>query len=62
MKKELVIEMEEERITCPKLSLTTKNVYADIGETYKFHQCEFLDFCKQVRKNWEDVKKKGKQL
>lgn len=54
MKKDFVIEMEEECITCPMLSLeTTDSVYAENKVIYKVHQCEHLEFCKVVRKNWE---------
>lgn len=54
MKKELVIEMEEECITCPELSLETATVYGDRdGSTIKFHYCEHIAFCKRVHENWE---------
>ena len=54
--KELVIEMEDECIDCPNLSLETKEFYADdfFGErVIKTHQCKHLYFCKEVRTNWE---------
>lgn len=51
MKKELVIEMEEECITCPHLTLESVNVFGDLK--LKIHQCKHIDFCKVVRKNWE---------
>lgn len=53
MKKEMAIEMEEECIDCPLLSLVTDTIYADNEIFYKVHRCEHLDFCKAVRKNWE---------
>jgi len=58
VKKELVIEMEEECIDCPHLSLVTKRPYykAQIA----IHECEHLEFCKAVRKNWERVKADAK--
>lgn len=57
MKKELVIELEEECLVCPHLSLVTKKygIYAD-GNPFKVHECEHLDFCKDVRKAWEAMK------
>ncbi len=51
MKKELVIEMEEECIDCPHLSLVTKRPYYEAK--IAIHECEHIDFCKVVRKNWE---------
>lgn len=52
MKKGLVIEMEEECLTCPFLSLATKTLY--IGDKhYKTHECKHLSTCKEIRKNWE---------
>ena len=59
MKKELVIELEEECLICPNLSLVTK-VYGNClsGMPYMVvHQCEHLPFCKDVRKTWETVRK-----
>ena len=53
MKKDLVITMEEECITCPKLSLVTDTIYMDNKPFYHIHQCEHLKFCQEVRKNWE---------
>ena len=62
MKKDLVIEMEEECITCPMLSLeTTGSFYAENEEIYKVHQCEHLEFCKAVRKNWEKYHKEERK-
>ena len=57
MKKYLTIEMEEECITCPMLSLKTDTVYFDNRVAYKMHHCEHIDFCKSVRKNWEKYHK-----
>ena len=51
MKKELVIEMEEECIICPNLTLETVNAFGD--PNLKFHQCKYIGFCKVVKKNWE---------
>lgn len=53
MKKDLIIEMEEECITCPNLSLETKRLYADGSAYCIIHECEHLGFCKEVRQNWE---------
>lgn len=58
MKKELIIEMEEECISCPKLSLETAAIGIDGWDMIKSHQCEHLEFCKAVKQNWEKVKGK----
>lgn len=58
MKKDLIIEMEEECVECPKLSLETVFIGMDNWDALKYHQCEHLDFCKVVRQNWEKVKGK----
>lgn len=52
-----MIELEEECLVCPHLSLATREygIYAD-GKPFKVHECEHLDFCKDVRKAWETVK------
>lgn len=55
MKKELVIEVEEECLICPNLSLTTANIYSADGTVFKTHHCEHLEFCKRVRRAWEKV-------
>lgn len=55
MKKELVIEMEEECITCPFLSLVTNTLYVG-NNHYKTHECKHMSMCKEIRKNWERVK------
>lgn len=57
MKKDLVIEMEEECITCPMLSLETDSLYFDGEPGYRRHRCKHIDFCKNVRKNWEKYHK-----
>lgn len=57
MKKDLTIEMEEECITCPKLSLETHVMYFNDGTIYQVHQCEHINFCKSVRENWEKYHK-----
>ena len=51
MNKELVIELEEECIECPMLSLETECL-----GMFKWHQCKHLNFCKPVRRHWEEVK------
>lgn len=56
MKKDLIIEMEEECIGCPKLSLETTYIGIDNLDIPISHQCEHLDFCKAVRHHWEEVK------
>lgn len=56
MKKILQVELEEECLICPKLSLQTRDYYQDNVVVYKVHQCEYIDFCKQVRKAWEETK------
>ena len=60
MKKELVIELEEECLLCPHLSLVTRQygIYAS-GKPYKVHECEHLDFCEGVRKAWEKVRREN---
>lgn len=60
MKKDLTIEMEEECITCPMLSLETHVMHCNREMRCLIHQCEHIDFCKRVRKNWEKYHK-GKQ-
>ena len=60
MKKELVIELEEECLVCPHLSLVTRQdrLYAD-GKPWlsiKVHECEHLGFCMAVRAVWETVR------
>ena len=50
MKKELVIEMDEECIDCPFLRLETQ-MFAD--SKIMTHKCIHIDFCKVVRRNWE---------
>lgn len=57
MKKDLTITMEEECITCPKLSLETHTMYFSDETALRVHQCEHIDFCKTVRKNWEKYHK-----
>lgn len=55
MKKELVIEVEEECLICPNLSLSTFTIYGADGSFFKNHRCEHLEFCKKVRRAWEKV-------
>ena len=57
MKKYLTIEMEEECVTCPMLSLKTESLYFDDGTVYQIHQCKHIDFCSDVRHNWEKYHK-----
>ncbi len=52
MKKDLIIPMEEECLTCPNLSLET-HIYFGDSERILYHTCEHMEFCKAVRKNWE---------
>lgn len=52
MKKELVVEMDAECIDCPHLSLITRRPYHEAR--IAIHVCEHLEFCKAVRKNWEN--------
>ena len=62
MKKNLVIEMEEECISCPNLSLVTTKLFTDVQDhVWLVHNCEHLNFCKAVRENWEKVKNRGGQ-
>lgn len=60
MRKDMTITVEEECVDCPKLSLETINHYAN-NEIYKFHQCKHLEFCKEVRIHWEEVRKGNKK-
>ena len=54
MKKTLEIELEEECLECPELSLETSKL--SIGSSvYNLHRCERLEFCQNVRKAWEAV-------
>ena len=65
MKKVLEIELEEECLVCPKLSLQTVTEmyenYTDDGtklyNIYNVHRCRHLAFCQEVRKAWEEVRK-----
>ena len=62
MKKELVIEMEAECITCPFLSLVTNTLR--VGDyCYKTHECKHMSMCREVRKNWEKyhIVKRGEE-
>lgn len=43
MKKDLVIEMEEECVDCPNLELETVKCYVS-----SVHRCEHIDFCKTI--------------
>lgn len=56
MKKELVIEMEEECIDCPMLELETVTLYCADGGTIKTHDCKNVVFCQAVRDHWEDIR------
>ena len=58
MKKDLIIEMEEECVDCPMLSLETETLWYGDNQSYKIHKCEHLQFCKTVRQHWEDVMKR----
>ena len=66
MQKVLEIIMEEECTTCPNLEMTTEKW--DVGTIAEprfvlTHECSHLDFCKTVRKNWEEwqaIRKGGK--
>ena len=53
MKKILEIEMEEECVDCPMLTLETKSLEL-FGVVVKDHRCERLPECKLIRKNWEE--------
>ena len=48
------VPVERECITCPKLALETVREAADIGSV-AIHQCKHIEFCKQIRRNWEEV-------
>lgn len=61
MKKDLKIEMEEECITCPKLSLETRHLYANDSIFSTFHECSHIEFCKAVRENWEKYHRKREE-
>lgn len=52
MKKDLIITMEEECLTCPNLSLETQKFYGN-STCILHHTCEHMKFCKEVRENWE---------
>lgn len=65
MKKNFNIEMEEECLTCPNLSLVTRREYLYDGgpingvrTVYTIHECEHIGFCKEVRNNWEKYHRK----
>ena len=59
MKKTLEIELEEECLGCPELSLVTVNLYANDEPYIKMHRCEHIEFCKKVRRAWEEVRDRG---
>lgn len=59
MKKTLEIELEEECLECPELSLETDKLQLG-SSVYNSHRCEHLEFCKNVRKAWEDVQARKK--
>lgn len=61
MKKNLELEMEEECIDCPMLDLETHTLYADNNAFFKVHNCSHIEFCKAVRKNWEQYHKKEEE-
>lgn len=55
MKKDLRIEMDEECIECPMLSLETVSLWLE-NRYCAIHRCEHLDFCKRIRTHWEEVR------
>ena len=57
-RKSLIIEMEEECIGCPQISLVTNRAYAYDQAFYISHQCEHLEFCQSIREHWERVMKR----
>lgn len=48
------VPVERECLTCPKLTLETVREAAVIGSV-SIHQCKNIEFCKQIRRNWEEV-------
>lgn len=54
----LKIEMDDECIECPSISLVTSTVYGSDGNVLKIHDCMHADFCRAVRKAWEAARKR----
>lgn len=50
------VPVERECLTCPKLALETVREAAVIGSV-AIHQCKNIEFCKQIRSNWEEIYK-----
>ena len=50
------VPVERECLTCPKLALETVREAAVIGSA-AIHQCKNIEFCKQIRSNWEEIYK-----
>lgn len=50
------VPVERECLSCPKLALETVHEAADIGSV-AIHQCKHIEFCKQIRRNWEEIYK-----
>lgn len=48
------VPVERECLSCPKLALETVHEAAVIGSV-AIHQCKHIEFCKQIRRNWEEV-------
>lgn len=48
------VPVERECLSCPKLDLETVHEAAVIGSV-AIHQCKHIEFCKQIRRNWEEV-------
>ena len=48
------VPVERECLSCPKLALETVHEAAAIGSV-AIHQCKHIEFCKEIRRNWEEV-------
>lgn len=51
MKKDLIIEMEEECIDCPRLELETRTLYLNNKRSIKSNRCIHTEFCQDIIKN-----------
>ena len=48
------VPVERECLICPKLELETVHEAAVIGSV-AIHQCKHIEFCKQIRRSWEEI-------
>lgn len=51
------VPVEKECLSCPKLELQTAHYEDMLLGDIKIHECKHLNFCREIRSNWEDVNK-----